>query len=193
VTYLFCLGLHKYNNPWVIGFTRINFINVFVMILVCRKYLWYNCHLQGDVLLEVPCIRNDYPIVLLDQNSKMKEWNDKIKTLTTVSVYILFLWWYCFNVDLFKNPMLYYTYKFCSLWLILFKVYTYFCICVCHYFFVFYYKNCLFKKFMLSSLHALKILVFPNKFKCIVKSVSWWSCVEGQFFYTVTQITFPPT
>lgn len=57
----------------------------------CLHLLLLSC-LQGDIPLDVPCLRNDYPVVLLDQN-RVKEWLATSKTLS--SKIILFLW-YCF-------------------------------------------------------------------------------------------------
>jgi len=62
------LHFYNYNSLWSMP----NVLSLQFFIVQVKIYICYHFYLQGDVPLDVPCLRNDYPVVLLDQN-RIKE------------------------------------------------------------------------------------------------------------------------
>jgi len=51
---------------------NVQYFKLTIFIVQVKFYICYHFYLQGNVPLDVPCLRNDYPVVLLDQN-RIKE------------------------------------------------------------------------------------------------------------------------
>jgi len=91
-----------------------NVLSLQFFIFQVKFYICYHFYLQGDVPLDVPCLRNDYPVVLLDQN-RIKEWLvSQKKKLSSIKT-SLFLWYCSFSGLLKMKVLLIHCYKYYNL------------------------------------------------------------------------------